>query len=105
MATPIGALLVELGANTAAFRADMGRAVAILNTSSAQMNRSLAGIQRSFGNVTRAAGLFGIGLGTGAVVAFGKATLDTVMIEQLNGSLEPRAISAVALARGRGIIR
>lgn len=52
MAT-IGTLIAELGLETAAFHRDMGKAVANLQSSSAQMNRSLAGIERGFQSVSR----------------------------------------------------
>lgn len=71
MAT-IGTLIAELGLETAAFHRDMGKAVASLQSGSAQMNRSLAGIERQAVAVRRAA----VGmLGVFSVAAF-KAAFD-----------------------------
>ncbi len=57
MAT-IGALNIDLTANSAAFAADMGRASRALNSSSAKMNRSLGTIERGFGRVQSKVGGF-----------------------------------------------
>ncbi len=78
MAAPIGALLVELSANTAAFRSDMGKATAILSSSQARMNRSLAQIDKGFALVAKSAAVFGLGLGVGAILNFSKRAFDAV---------------------------
>ncbi len=48
----VGALEVDLSANSAAFKADMGKAQASLRTGSARMNRSLAKLDRGFAGVS-----------------------------------------------------
>ena len=57
MAT-IGALDIDLTANSAAFASDMGKASRALNSSSAKMNRSLGTIERGFGRVQSKVGGF-----------------------------------------------
>jgi len=56
MATAIGAMSVDLQANSAAFAADMGRAQRALTSSTARMNRSLARLDKGFGSIDRTAG-------------------------------------------------
>lgn len=51
MATSVGGLEVDLAANIAAFRADMGKASAVLNSEAAKMNRSLGAIDRGMANL------------------------------------------------------
>ena len=48
MAITVGALVVDLSANSAAFKADLGKSAAALKSSSARMNRSLGKIDRGF---------------------------------------------------------
>lgn len=54
MATNVGGVEVDLAANIAAFRADMGKASQILNGEAAKMNRSLGSIDRSFATMNAA---------------------------------------------------
>lgn len=56
MAT-VGALIAELSANTASFQRDMGKAVGILNSSSAKMNGVLAGMERRWNRLNKVAGI------------------------------------------------
>lgn len=51
MATNVGGVEVDLAANIAAFRADMGKANAILASNAQQMNRSLSSIDRGMNAV------------------------------------------------------
>jgi hypothetical protein len=88
MATKIGDLIVELKANTAAFSADMGKAMASLNSATAQMRAGLGTVSNAFTLATRAAGVFGLSLGVAALVNFGRRSLDAAgglgeMAEQL----------------------
>lgn len=53
MATTVGALSVDLRANSAAFAADMGKARKAVSNSSARMNRGLAALDKHFGGLTR----------------------------------------------------
>ena len=53
MAQIVGALSVDLRANSAAFSKDMGKASAALNSSRAKMNRSLGAMDKAFGRVTK----------------------------------------------------
>jgi hypothetical protein len=76
MAAKIGDLIVELKANTAAFSADMGKASAAMNSATAQMRLGIGAVSNAFSLATRAAGVFGVSLGVGALIGFGKRALD-----------------------------
>lgn len=72
----IGALVAELSANTASFQRDMGKAVSILNTSSAQMNRTIAGIEGRFRSLSASVQSFGAILGVSAFAIGTKAAYE-----------------------------
>lgn len=104
MAIKIGALLVDLAANTAAFQQDMTKAVGIINSSSAQMNRHLQSVEKGFGAIGAAARAFGVGLSVAAVVAFGKQAIAAAgaldeMSQQLGVSI--KALQGYQYAAGQ----
>ena len=53
MATAIGALSVDLSANSAAFAADMGKASRAVRSNSARINRSLGAVDKRFAGMSR----------------------------------------------------
>lgn len=108
MAIKIGQLLVDLAANTAAFQQDMTKAVAIVNSSSAQMNRSMASLERGFAAVGTAARAFGVGLSMTAIAAFAKRLLDAAgalseQAEQLGVTV--RALQGYQFAAGQSGVK
>lgn len=77
MVATVGALNVNLTAETAAFQRDMGKAVRAVNSAEARMRRSVSRIEKSFGSVTAVAAQFRgalVGLGAGIVL---KQIIDT----------------------------
>jgi ribosomal protein S11 len=62
MAAPIGALLVELKANTTAFAADMRNMRRELQTSTQQMTKSLGNVEAGVGLLTKGLGAVGVAL-------------------------------------------
>ena len=85
MATAIGALSVDLSANSAAFAADMGKATRAVTSSSARMNRALGVVDKRFGGLSRSlkrfasvAAVVGLGLLTKRAIASADAIAKTI---------------------------
>jgi predicted nucleic acid-binding Zn-ribbon protein len=80
MATTVGALSVDLRANSAAFAADMGKARRAVDSSATRMNRGLAALDRGFAGLTRRISAFAVGIAAGVGVG-GLALLTKRSIE------------------------
>lgn len=72
MAATVGALQVDLQANTASFIADMGKAAHAISSNTAQMKIALDGVARSFEFVKGAAVALGAGILVDKVIEFTK---------------------------------
>lgn len=72
MPTTVGALQVDLQANTASFIADMGRAAQAISSNTAQMKIALDGVSRALDVVKSGAALLGVGLGVEKLIEFTK---------------------------------
>lgn len=70
----VGALIVDLEANTAAFIRDMGKARNSLEASTARMNKAVASVSRG---IRAFAGLLGTAVTAGALASFAKSTIDS----------------------------
>jgi len=85
----IGSLTADLKLQSAAFIRDLGKAATAMSTETAKMRRAMQETERrsrqmqrefdrAFRKVSQFAGAFGVGLGAGALVAFGKRAIETV---------------------------
>jgi len=84
-------LTVDLTANSAAFVAHMNTARRSLESNTAAMRRGITGVEKGFALATRAAGVFGLGLGVQQLGSFIRAGLDAAgglgeLAEQLGTS-------------------
>ena len=71
MATQVGGIFIDLSAQVAGFKRDMGKARADLRSNTARMNRSLAKLDKGLASVSRSAKGFGAALGlTAGAAAF-----------------------------------
>jgi hypothetical protein len=95
MATTVGSLLIDLRADVASLRTDLAKANAVLAQQSAQMNRSLNGLTAGFAAVGQAARALVGAVAVGALLRFGKASLDAA--DNLGELAEQLGVSTDAL--------
>lgn len=71
-----GQLIVDLIAETQAFRADMAKASSAAQQHMGSISKSIDGVKKGFETVTRVAGAFGVALGAREIVDFIGRTID-----------------------------
>lgn len=72
MSANVGAIEVDLVANTAAFRSDMGKAADAVRSNTAQMTLALGQLEKGFKSLEAIAGTVGLAVGLGEIAAFVK---------------------------------
>jgi len=101
MAEAVGALFIDLSANSAAFAKDMGKARTSLGSSSARMNRSLGLIDRGFSKARQSAGGFGRQmLSVRGIMAAAASAFTLGKIFQVTGEFEDLRTSLKTVSGG-----
>lgn len=94
---PMRNISVVLSANTAALSAGLARGAAQVRTFAAEANTALLSTDKGMKQLSRTAGLVGVGIGVGIVAGFAAATMAAISFEK-----EMRNVNSILRVEGGG---